>query len=800
LKKIFLVRLYLANQIKSLKQADELVAKSTGLLFQFCNYVARRLALFLLILLAMFVGTQAALAQTATFNFTGSLQTYLVPMGAVAIRVQVDGAGGGGGGADANGIGGNGGAGASVIGTYPVAAGSLLNVYVGGGGAPGFTSSFGRSCTNSAGVGGLAGGAGGFAGGAGGAAGCSGYSGGGGGAGAASVLALSNNTPIVIAGGGGGGQGGSWNSTPVGPQNSSALGALPGTAGTVGSSPGTNDGGGGGGGGGGCPGGVGGALHPDNSGTTLTAAAGAGSSCANAAVASFSIQSTIGGAGGNGSPAADGAFTNPGGTAGGVGKITITPLYAINGSIYSDSNHNAVLNAGEAGAPIPGLFVKLAIFAGGVCQVPALAAAPVNAITGAYTLNNLAAGNYCLTLTNSIALSNATAYLPPGWLGTEAATGVRQTSLGQGLQAAQNFGFYAGSQVTLQVFSDNSNLAANDGVQNNGELGISNITVNATASGNTVATSITDGNGTAILWLPTGTGPTVISPLAPSGFAATGGSAGDTAGTYARPSVSFTPVAGSSRTGVTFGLVPPNILEPDGTQTLQPGTTYFYPHSYTAGSTGLVTFSVNSAAAPPLVGWNEVLYLDTNCSGLLSGATVPLSGPVNVVAGQKICVLVKEFVPAAAPMNAQNVITLSANFVYIGSSAPLPNLQKRVDLTIVGAKGGQLQVLKQVRNVTLSLPFSTNNAAQPGHTLQYQVSLSNVGSGPLSNLTVDDSTPAYTNFVSAACPITLPAGLTSCSVTVLPLVGGLGSIQWTFTGTLNPGSTTSVSFTVILAN
>ncbi len=796
----FRVRLRPANRLKLLAQAEAAVANNNGSLFRFCNYIARSLVRLLLILPAMLVGTQASLAQTTTFNFTGSLQTYLVPVGAVAIQVQVDGAGGGGGGADANGIGGKGGAGASVIGTYPVTSGSVLNMYVGGGGAPGFTSSFGRSCANSAGGGGNAGGAGGFAGGAGGAAGCSGYSGGGGGAGAASVLALSNNTPIVIAGGGSGGQGGSWNSTPLGPQNSSALGALPGTAGLSGSSPGANDGGGGGGGGGGCPGGVGGALHPDNSGTTLAAAAGAGFSCANAAVIPFSIQATTGGIGGIGSPAADGAFTNPGGTAGAPGKIIITPLYGVKGSIYSDTNHNAVLNVGEIGAPIAGLFVKLALLTGGVCQISALSSAPVNATTGLYALSNLAAGDYCLTLTNSSALANTTAYLPPGWLGTEAASGVRQLRLGQGLQAAQNFGFYAGSQITLQVFGDTSSLAANDGVQNGGESGISNMTVNATDSGITVASAITDANGIAILWLPAGTGFTVITPAAPVGYAATGGSAGNTAGTYARPSVSFTPVTGSSRTGVAFGLVPPNILETNGTQTLQPGTTYFYPHSYTAGSAGSLTFSTSSVATPSLGGWSEVLYLDPNCSGLLSGAAVPLSGPVTVVAGQKICVLVKEFVPATASMNAQNVITLNANLVYSGSSAPLPNLQKRIDITIVGAKGGQLQLLKQVRNVTLAMPFSTNNAAQPGHTLQYQVSLSNLGSGPLSNLVVDDSTPAYTNFVSAACPLTLPVGLTSCSVTVIPSVGGLGSVQWTFTGVLNPGSGTSVSFMVMLTN
>jgi hypothetical protein len=125
--------------------------------------------------LPLALGLAAAAGAQTTFNYTGSVQTYVLPAGASGVLMQAAGAGGGGGGADDNGPGSAGGPGAIATGVYLTAGGSSLTVYVGGGGNPGFTSNFGRNCTSSAGAGGQSGGVGGFAGGAGGQAGCPGW-------------------------------------------------------------------------------------------------------------------------------------------------------------------------------------------------------------------------------------------------------------------------------------------------------------------------------------------------------------------------------------------------------------------------------------------------------------------------------------------------------------------------------------------------------------------------------------------------------------------------------------------------
>jgi uncharacterized repeat protein (TIGR01451 family) len=253
---------------------------------------------------ALVVMPASALAQT-TFNYTGALQTYTVPAGAVGVLIVAKGAGGGGGGADGGtGLGGKGGAGASATGTYLTAPGTVLNVAVGGGGQAGI---YCTTATGGLALGGVA--AGGFAGGAGGRAGGVGCSGNGGGGGAASGV-----LNLLLAGGGGGGQGGSLNGLGRFGDDSTATGALPGVAGAVGVDRGaTFDGGGGGGGGAGCPAGAGGPMHPEG---TLGVQGGfAGSSCKDPAVTGF----TVTGAGG-----AVGGADRVAGTA---GSVTITPLF-----------------------------------------------------------------------------------------------------------------------------------------------------------------------------------------------------------------------------------------------------------------------------------------------------------------------------------------------------------------------------------------------------------------------------------------------------------------------------------------
>jgi uncharacterized repeat protein (TIGR01451 family) len=440
---------------------------------------------------------------------------------------------------------------------------------------------------------------------------------------------------------------------------------------------------------------------------------------------------------------------------------------------------------------------------GGVCQTPATAAAAVTAASGAYSVASVIPGTYCLTLTNSSSLANTAAYVPSGWVGTQNASGVIQVTVIGSPPPPQNFGLYNGAAVSVLVFGDTGagGGIANDGVKNGAEAGIANVVVTASAGGAAVASATTNAAGGAVLWIPaTVTGTVSITPAAPSGNLATGGGAGTTGGSYARPTVGFTAVAGTSYTGVTFGLIPPNTWAPNGSATAQPGTTLYYPHTFTAGSAGQVTFAATAVATPTVAGWTLLLYLDAACSGQFASADQPVSAPITVSAQQQVCILVKQFVPPGAPLNAQDKIAVTASFVYSGSAAPAATALGAIDVTTVGG-AGSVQIQKQVENVTLGTPYSAADSALPGNRLQYQILIANQGTLPLSAVVANDATPAYTSFVSAACPAqgALPANLTACAVTAQPAAGAQGGITWTFSGTLAPGAQTVVTYTVQIA-
>ncbi|WP_318409293.1 hypothetical protein [Polaromonas sp. SM01] len=487
-------------------------------------------------------------------------------------------------------------------------------------------------------------------------------------------------------------------------------------------------------------------------------------------------------------------------SAGCAAPVSTTAGRLVAGNVYSDANHNGSLDAGEVG--IGGqIYVKLATFSGGVCVNPATDFAPVDVSTGAYSLPSVAQGSYCLIVDGNNTLSDITAGYPAGWLGTQNPTGVIQLMVGAAPPAPQNFGLYNGSKVSGTVFADNGagGGTANNGIKAGSEAGMVGVTVHALQGVTAVASASSASDGSYILWVPaTISGTVVITPALPSGYIATGGSAGSTGGSYTRPSVSYTAAAGQSPSGVNFGLVPPNTLAPNGAQTTQPGTIVFYAHTYSAGTGGQVSFTLANAATPASPVWNQVLYQDSNCSATLESSEPPVTAAVTVTAGQTICLIVKQFVPAGAGQGAQNSVTLSAAFTYTNANPALAvNTLSATDITTVG-QAGDLSLAKLVSNVTQALPAATSVNAKPGDTLEYKLTATNSGTQALSTLFVNDSTAAFTGFVSAACPLpaSLPAGITACAVTTQPAVGAQGALKWTFTGSLAPSAQLSVTYQV----
>jgi large repetitive protein len=467
----------------------------------------------------------------------------------------------------------------------------------------------------------------------------------------------------------------------------------------------------------------------------------------------------------------------------------------VSGFVYSDVNINNVKDSGEAGTGQT-LFAKLV--SGGTAQQ----VVPVNPTTGAYAFAPVVPGTYSIVIDNNNTNSDITPSIPSGWVGTEQPTQLKAITVGSTAFINQNFGLNNGTKLTGRVFQDNGIASgiANDGIPNGGEIGIAGVTVRLTNCGaTTYASATTDGTGSYTLVVPSSvtTGATLcVTQTKPSGYIETGGSAGTTtsaSGTYSRATstTTFSYTPGVSHTGINFGNVPVNTFSTDGLQTILPGATVNYPHTFVAGSGGSVTFTSSAAALPVgVAGWSEVLYRDTNCNGQLDAGEPALTGAINLNAGDQVCVIVKEFVPAGLPIGAQNLVTVTAAFTYTNATPALNALLTRTDTTIVGnASSAGLKLVKSV-NLTSALP---------GATLIYTITYRNDSSGPLSTLTVSDTTPAFTSFVSAACGTT-PANLTACTVSTNPIVGGTGGIAWTFTGTLAPGSQGSVTFSVLVNN
>jgi hypothetical protein len=377
----------------------------------------------------------------------------------------------------------------------------------------------------------------------------------------------------------------------------------------------------------------------------------------------------------------------------------------------------------------------------------------------------------------------------------------------------------ASASITGRVFVDNgvSSGIANDGLINGSEAGLAGITVRLTNCAATVyASGTTDGAGTYNLGMPTtlaaGASLCVEQPNL-SMRISTGASASsialpsDTPTTVASISYTYTSTPnriafafnGTGHSNLNFGLVPPNTLAPNGAQTAQPGTVVFYAHSFYAGSAGSIAFSLAGASTPSTPAWNQVLYQDVGCTGTLTAASPLITALVNVTVGQTLCVSVKQFVPASAALGAQNTVTLSALFGYTGASPALSRALSATDVTTVD-EAGALALIKRVSNLTQGGPGGLAVNAKPGETLQYLLTAINNGSEPLSLLVINDATPAFTTFYSAACPATLNSGLTACSLTQQPAVGAAGSVQWTFTGSLAPSAQFSVSYEVKVNN
>jgi uncharacterized repeat protein (TIGR01451 family) len=482
-----------------------------------------------------------------------------------------------------------------------------------------------------------------------------------------------------------------------------------------------------------------------------------------------------------------------------LGQVEVTVFgtaltCSVSGAVYNDANHNAHADGFEAGTGVT-LYAKL--IASTSPTGPALQAVAVNTTSGSYNFDNVWPASYVVLVDTNNTLSDVTPGVTSGWIPTETPTLSRNdVTLSTGDISGKNFGVFNGSKLSGTVFKDSGTGAgtANNGTQDGTESGLGGVAVQVTNNAGNASydNTTTGGDGTYTLWIAATAGNVTLKVVETNlaGYVSTAGGAGTTAGTYARATdtLTFTNAIGTTYTGVTFADVPVNKLELDGQRAARPGTVVLFPHTFTAGSGGTVSFAIDNSTNPNAADWTQVIYQDTDCNGAINGSETVLGATTTLVADQKLCILVKTAVPTNAAYSKRSLATLTATFTYTNAS---PALNAPLSLTETVTVG-------QTDDSVLKLSKTVDKAsAKGGDVITYEIAYTNQGDKPLQSLKINDATPAYTLFSSGACG-TLATGLTNCTMTKAPAAGAAGALEWTFTGALTPGASGKVTFAVTL--
>lgn len=463
----------------------------------------------------------------------------------------------------------------------------------------------------------------------------------------------------------------------------------------------------------------------------------------------------------------------------------LTPGRTVSGFVYNDTTPNGSKDGFEdwtTGAPV---FVNLVRVSDG----SVFASASVGLGTGAYQFTNVPPGAFRIIVANGAGSSTVAA--PSTWLFRSPPDGALLINVAAANLVNQNFGLFRGRSISGIVFRDNGEGGgtANNGSRQGGETGLGNVTVRLlNASLAILDTTRTDGSGAFRLRIPAETvaGATlIVEETNPANHLSTGATVGSAGGSYARAADRVTLVfPDDDVTGLQFGDVPESALLTDGAQTILPGATAFYRHTFRAGTAGTVVFAASATATPADLPWTQVIVRDLNCNGQADAGEPIVDGQsLTVAANEEICLVLKDNAPANAGYGARHQTTVSAAFAW--ANVALNESLARQDLTTVGTPtAAGLQLVKAVDKTT----------AKPGEILTYTITYTNAGAEALTELFIDDRTPHYTVF-SAAAAGAFPNDLTAVAITA-PVVGEAGAIRWTFTGTLAPAATGTVTFQV----
>jgi len=245
---------------------------------------------------------------------------------------------------------------------------------------------------------------------------------------------------------------------------------------------------------------------------------------------------------------------------------------------------------------------------------------------------------------------------------------------------------------------------------------------------------------------------------------------------------------------------------PNNTGQTYPAGSYVYSHTLTNtgnvvegnGTVSTITLPVSNAQT----GWTAVEYYDINGTGVFAAndPVVPAGGlqavlPAGLAPGQSITIFDKVIAPSGAAVGIVNTTTVTATTTNGTYTSTVPAAAVATDSTTVIA--GNLTLVKaQGLDATCSgtpsggyTQGTVSSGAVPGACIDYQITVTNVGTANATAVTVSDATPAYTTMS------TVPATTVGTITAPTPAVGAAGTVTATV-GTLTPGQSAVLTFGV----
>ncbi|MEE9332505.1 MAG: GEVED domain-containing protein [Granulosicoccaceae bacterium] len=343
------------------------------------------------------------------------------------------------------------------------------------------------------------------------------------------------------------------------------------------------------------------------------------------------------------------------------------------------------------------------------------------------------------------------------------------------------------------IDSSSSSITSHDGILQTTEIGLSNRLVTVTdVSGNVLSTALSDGAGGWAMQIASallGSELTVsVSPLPGSVFISE--SPNHASGLLNDGEFVIQSLASTGYNDLDFGLINLPTLTSGQSLSANAGTSIKFAHRYSASTSGLVNFTLSDVS-----GWTAALYDDANCDGQIDGGDAVVTADVVVSKGQQLCLVIDAFIPASAVSGRRQqfgliAVLTASDEANTGHSVSI-SLDNSDSVTVAAATSGRLVLTKNVLNVTQNGAPLSDNAASPGDTIEYTIAYSNQGTGPLTQLEINDETPAFTNLLPGTIDCGPAVGGVQCTSSV-----SSSGVKWVFTGSIKAGAGGNVSYRV----